>query len=128
MQLSLALSITSVLLGLSACCTSQSVTINDHTLYYQKQASDQDWAVRLHFLTQGTEDLTKAQWEALSEGQVCMPLSDWSDINKMVSNFCSSPHIDCSYELPQGGNLKSILNAFFMRLQMASGKTFDPID
>lgn len=110
-------------LTLSACGSlPTNVTVNDHILYYQKQASDADWAVEMHFLTDGSKDLSKADWDAISEGQVCMPLSDWTDVNKTISAFCSAQGINCDYQIKQA------LNAFFSRLELASGHAFQQID
>lgn len=110
-------------LTLEACCNlPTNVAVNDHILYYQKQASDTDWAVEMHFLTDGTRDLSKSDWQAISEGQVCMPLSDWTDINKTISAFCSAQGITCDYQVKQA------LNAFFLRLALASGHEFQQID
>jgi hypothetical protein len=117
-----------LLLSACTCAIKVPVTVDDHTLYYQKQASADDWATEIHFLTQGTQDLTQAQWNAISEGMVCMGLGDWTDINKMISNFCSLKGVKCNFKLSNGQTFKQVLNDFFLRMQLTSGKTFQQID
>lgn len=118
----------STLALLSSCAgIPTSVEVDDHVLYYQKQASDADFVTVIHFLQQGTQTLSKSQWGAISEGQVCMPLADWGQINKMISEFCSAPQINCDYQI-NGQPLKEALNDFFLRLSLTSGVAFSPIE
>lgn len=114
---------TLALLTLSACCHLPTrVDVNDHVMYYLKQADENHWATQFHFLTQDVEQVTRAHWDAMSEGKVCMDLSDWSQINKMTSDFCSAQGIDCNYvTLTNGQTLKEALNEFFLRMQTVSG-------
>lgn len=65
----------------------------------------------------------------MSEGMVCMSLSDWGEINKMVSAFCSAQGINCDYvKLKNGQTLKQALNGFFLRLQLVSAQSFEQIE
>jgi hypothetical protein len=112
---------------LSGCChLGADITVNDHALYYQKQASPNDWVTEMHFLTDGTQDFTQDQWSKISEGMVCTPLADWGDINKMITDFCSAPGVKCDYKV-SGQSLKTLLNGFFLRLELASGRHFEHI-
>lgn len=69
------------------------VDIKDEALYYLKGPSG---AVEMHFLTSGQTDLTLDQWNAISEGMVCMELSSWDDFNTEIGKLCSQ--IPCDYQ------------------------------
>lgn len=97
-------------------------------MYYLKQASPENWATVVHFLTQDVSHISLDQWNSMSEGQVCMKLEDWADINKMVSSFCSAPGIDCNYQISPGLSLREALNGFFLRLAFESGLHFETIE
>lgn len=71
--------------------------------------------------------MPKSDWDAISEGQISMALSDWADINKTISNFCSAPHINCDYQISPGKTLRQIVNDFFFRIELASGRRFQYI-
>lgn len=122
-----------MLLTLSACCHLPSkVDVPNNTLYFLKEASQDQWAVEMHFLDSSTAQVTLDQWLALStptpgHGMVCQDLTDWAAINKMVSDFCSARGIDCSYEVQPGLSVRGILNGFFQRLSAASGAMFHEI-
>lgn len=120
--------ITWALLVASCCNLTTSVTVNDHTLYYQKHATDQDWVTVMHFLTQGTSHLTRNEWDAMSEGQISMALEEWADINKMISDFCSADNIDCNYKVAGDHSFKDAMNELFLRIQLVSRKNFQRIE
>jgi hypothetical protein len=75
------------------------VTINDEALYYLKEASPDQWAVEMHFLTSGQTQVTQAQWNAMSQGMVAMPLTEWDDINTEIGKLCSQ--VPCDYNTTQ---------------------------
>lgn len=72
------------------------VQINDETLYFLKGPSG---AVQMNFLTPGQVDLTKAQWDAISEGMVAMPSSAFADFDKEIGKLCSE--VPCDYATVQ---------------------------
>lgn len=72
------------------------VNISDEPLYYLKGPSG---AVEMHFLTSGQTQLTKTEWDAISEGMVAMPLSAFEDFNTEIGKLCSQ--VPCNYELTQ---------------------------
>lgn len=96
-------------------------------LYYQKQASETEWVTVLHFLTTGTSNLSHDDWDKMAKGQLSMALADWATINKMISNFCSAPQIDCNYEVSPGQSFRQVMNGFFERIGTASGHSFRKI-
>ena len=111
------------------------MTVDDHTLYYVKEASTDQWAVEMHFLTSATAQVKQSDWDSMlaamaskGNGMVCMSLDDWDDINKMTSAFCSSPHINCNYEVAPGISLKSAVNNLFGALAIASGRKFNLVE
>lgn len=75
------------------------VSINDEPLYFLKQASTDQWAVQMHFLTSGQSQITQGQWNAMSQGMVAMPLSAFSDFNTEIGKLCSQ--IPCNYQIQQ---------------------------
>ena len=50
----------------------------------------------MQFLTEGTLDLSQTQWDAQSEGKLCMGLDDWTQVNTLISAVCSSAGIHCT--------------------------------
>ena len=108
-------------------CGYTRIDINDHSLYYLKEASQDKWAVNMHFLTSEEHNITHAEWDTISEGMVAMSLADWADINTTVSHVCSSPGIDCSYKVSSGQTMKQALNNMFAHLQSISGHKFQAI-
>lgn len=116
MPLSLLFCIT--LATLAASCGT-AVGIKDEPLYFLKgnpnvPASFPDYAVEMHFLTQGQADMTKAQIDAISQGMVMMPLQSFDDFNVEVGKLCSQ--VKCNYETT------SKLAEFIARLHAAAVK------
>lgn len=101
-----------IILALPSCGTliKDPVTIKDEPLYYLKEASVAQWAVAMHFLTSGSVQITKDQWDAMSEGMACMPLPSFDDFNAEISKLCSQ--VPCNYSTQ--------IKAFFSRLKAAS--------
>lgn len=50
----------------------------------------------MHFLTTGTEQVSRSDWEAKSQGMVCMSYNDWVNTNKEIGSLCSQ--VPCSYK------------------------------
>ena len=120
-----------VLLLLSGCASlPTSVVVSDHTFYYLKQASEEQYATQIQFLTTAVQDLSLTQWTAILTGNdkpLCMALTDWSNINQMISDFCSAPSINCDYQVSPGTSFRQLWNGFFDRLTVASGVRFRKI-
>ena len=98
------------------------------TLYYLKEASEDQWVTQMDFLDTATSQISHTNWDAMSQGQVCQPLAQWGNVNTMVASFCSSPHINCNYEVSPGVSLKQALNNLFGQLAIASGHKFDRVE
>lgn len=113
-------STTLALLILSSCCTAHlPVDIKDEELYYIKglptsQPNDSTYAVQMWFLSSGVNDLTKAQWDAISQGMVALSLQSWDNVNGYIAKLCSKPAI-CNYEAQKK------LAALTQRLHFAAG-------
>lgn len=105
-----------ILAATSGCGTliKDPVTIKNEDLYYLKQASDDEWAVKMHFLTSGQSQVTKAQWEAISQGMACMSLPAFDDFNAEIAKLCSQ--VPCDYQ--------QAIKDFFLRLAGVSGYSF----
>jgi len=68
----------------------------------------------MHFLTSGQTDLTLSQWNAISEGMVCMGLSSFDDFNKEISDLCSQ--VTCDY------NTVKAFAALYSKLKAEAGQ------
>jgi hypothetical protein len=80
------------------------VDIKDETLTYIKgdpnnPATFSNYAVQMHFLSQGQVDLTKSQVDAISQGSVLMPEQAFEDFNTEIAKACSQ--LKCNYELTE---------------------------
>lgn len=53
----------------------------------------------MHFLSSGSTDLTLDQWNAISEGNVCMSLNAFGDFNAEISKLCGE--VTCDYKTVQ---------------------------
>lgn len=91
--------ITLATLTLESCQTTVPVDIKDEDLYYLKEASTDQWAVEMHFLSDGQAQVSQTDWNVKSQGMVCMPLTEWSDINTEFGKLCTQ--ITCDYEFQQ---------------------------
>lgn len=81
------------------------VTIDDEDLYYLKEASPTEWAVHMHFLSTGQDQVAEDAWNAQSAGKVCMLLSAFDDFNTEIGKLCSQ--VPCDYQTVQ--NLKNLI-------------------
>lgn len=98
------------------------VAIQDITLYFIKgvpldQNSYSNYALEEHFLDSTEADLTMTQYNSIAQGQVCMSLSDFANVNTWTGKLCSQ--IPCSYEIAQ---LSEKLDAMVQRMQTANRK------
>jgi hypothetical protein len=77
--------------------------VKDEPLYYLKGRPDalpeENYAVEMHFLTSGQNQLTRADWDKISQGMVAMPLSAFDDFNAEIAKLCSE--VTCNYEVQQ---------------------------
>lgn len=95
------------------------VDIHDETLWTIKgnpslPSSFENYAVQVQFLTTGQIDITKNQWDAISQGKVCMNLSAFDDFNTEISKLCSQ--VVCDYETVQAfSNLYARLKSVSLR-------------
>ncbi len=83
----------------SSCCGMPApVDIRDEPLYYIKGRPDaapgDQYAVQMFFLSSGQTDLTKADFDAISQGLVAMPLQSFDDFNKEIAEACSEANCD----------------------------------
>jgi hypothetical protein len=97
--------ITMGMLTLNAC---GSVAVKDETLYFDEGSSGAHVA---HFLTPGTSDIEKDQWDFLREGMVCLSAQAFGDFKKEFEQMCTL--ITCDYQTRQ------IMNDFFARMEIA---------
>lgn len=112
MPLSLLFCITLALLNSCGTLIKVPVAIKDEDLYYLKEASDSEWAVHMHFLSTGSDQITKDAWDKMSQGMVSMPLAAFEDFNTEIGKLCSQ--VPCNYEVMKK------LNNFFSRLRSVS--------
>lgn len=100
MRLLLGFCTTLVLLSVPSCGGLQvPVRIHDEDLYFLKQVDEPRWAAHMHFLTEGTEQVSRTQWDAISQGMVCMPSHAFEDFNAEIGKLCSQ--VKCDYETLQ---------------------------
>jgi len=92
---------------LSSCA----VKVKDEPLYLDEGSIG---AVEVHFLTPGTTDLNKTQWDAIRPGMVCMPETSFGDFKAELEELCSKT--TCTYEMEQA--LKTLRGVFDV-LEMA---------
>lgn len=87
-----------ILVALSACGTLflKHVGIENEPIYFLKQASDQEWATLMYFLTDGKSPVSREEWDKVSQGMVCMPLKSFADFNKEIGKLCSE--VPCDYD------------------------------
>lgn len=72
------------------------VHVHDETFYYQKHTDDARWVTILHFLTSGKSNMSRADWERISQGSVCMSMGAAEDFNAEIGKLCSQ--VDCDYD------------------------------
>lgn len=95
----------SVTLAFTSCGTIQvPVDVKDEPLYFIKgdprvPASFPKYAVQMHFFTPGQVQLTKEDYDPITQGQVCMPLSAFRDINTEIGKLCTQ--VPCNYPVVQ---------------------------
>ena len=105
MRLSLLFCSILVASSLNSCGTPGTpVDVPDVTLYFQKgnpalPDSFPEYILQEQFLTSGSTNMDKADWDLISQGKVAMSLSDWDKINIFVSNVCNQ--VECDYQALQ---------------------------
>ncbi len=106
--------------ALNSCCTAHvPIDIHDEALYYIKGNPDthpeDNYAVQMYFLSTGENQISKFEWDMISQGMVALSAQAFDDFNAEIAKLCSET--PCNYEALQK------IHALIKRIHKAAGRT-----